>query len=211
MALRGDPARGSSISYSIFVKSYHLAHVARGGSDAGMAASHRTPFLAAAASLTLACSSPSHSSAAAALAARSEQANDALMRGDSVGYNELVVLGDDFTLMSPFGGTPRHGAPSPEQWREIGRFFKHGALRHELVQAYATADMIVLAVIEHAQHVEVGGLAAQDWSLRVTLVYRRATSGDWQLVHRHADPLAHGITVEQAAALGRGVAIAGHS
>jgi hypothetical protein len=37
----------------------------------------------------------------------------------------------------------------------------------------------------------------------VTLVYRR--EGDaWHLVHRHADPLAEGISLEQAAALGRG-------
>ena len=38
------------------------------------------------------------------------------------------------------------------------------------------------------QTAEVGGLPAQDWSLRVTEVYRKAGS-EWQLVHRHADPL----------------------
>jgi hypothetical protein len=50
---------------------------------------------------------------------------------------------------------------------------------------------------------EVGGLPQQDWSLRVTQVFRRARSG-WQLVHRHADPLVTGITLEQAAALAWG-------
>jgi hypothetical protein len=50
---------------------------------------------------------------------------------------------------------------------------------------------------------EVGGLPEQDWSLRVTQVFRR-DGGSWQLVHRHADPLVKGITVEQAAALARG-------
>lgn len=63
--------------------------------------------------------------------------------------------------------------------------------------------MVVLAVIEHAVAVEVGGLPAQDWDLRVTLVYRRETDG-WRLVHRHADPLAVGISLEASAALGRG-------
>jgi hypothetical protein len=71
------------------------------------------------------------------------------------------------------------------------------------VQTYASADMIVLAVIEHA-NVEVGGMPAQDWALRVTLVYRREGAA-WHLVHRHADSLAEDISLELAAALGRGV------
>ena len=62
--------------------------------------------------------------------------------------------------------------------------------------------MVVLAIIERA-HVEVGGLPAQDWALRVTLVYRREGSA-WRLAHRHADPLSHAINLTQSAALARG-------
>jgi ketosteroid isomerase-like protein len=61
--------------------------------------------------------------------------------------------------------------------------------------------MVVLVVIERC-HGEVGGLAAQEWTLRVTLVYRR-DEGEWRLAHRHADPLVAGISVEQSAALAR--------
>lgn len=60
-------------------------------------------------------------------------------------------------------------------------------LRDWLV-AHSGSDIIVLAVIEHA-HVEVGGLPAQNWALRVT-----RPSVEWwkgHLAHRHADPLAH--------------------
>ena len=53
------------------------------------------------------------------------------------------------------------------------------------------------------QHAEVGGLPDQDWSLRVTEIYRKEASV-WQLVHRHADPLVQRITLEQAATLARG-------
>ena len=129
--------------------------------------------------------------------------NAALMRGDVDRYRALVPLTDDFTLMSPFGGTPTRGADmTSERWEAMGRFFRNGTLEQEVVQAYASADMVVLAIIERA-HVEVGGLPAQDWPLRVTLVYRRE-GPEWRLAHRHADPLVAGISLEQAAALARG-------
>lgn len=132
----------------------------------------------------------------------SADANAALMRGDGRRYFELVACSDDFTLMSPFGGRPSHGAVSRERMEEIGRFFANGTFEQELVQTYAVQGLVVLATIERA-HVEVGGLPAQDWALRVTQVYRRDGRA-WRLVHRHADPLAPGISLEQAAALGRG-------
>ena len=46
-------------------------------------------------------------------------------------------------------------------------------------------------------------LPNQDWSLRVTQVYRRQ-GGQWWLVHRHADPLVRHVGLETAAALARG-------
>ncbi|MDM0107162.1 nuclear transport factor 2 family protein [Variovorax sp. J22R24] len=138
----------------------------------------------------------------AELVRQSQQANAALMRGDIRRYLELVPHSDDYTLMSPFGGTPTHGPQiTSERWEEIGRFFRNGSLTQELVQSYASTDMVVLATIERA-HVEVGGLPAQAWSLRVTLVYRRDGSG-WRLAHRHADPLANGVSLEHAASLAR--------
>jgi ketosteroid isomerase-like protein len=135
------------------------------------------------------------------LARQSAIANAALLQGDAETYRDLVNLADDFTLMSPFGGPPSHGTYSDARWREIGRFFRNGTLRQEVVRTYGSAEMVVLVLIEHAQG-EVGGLAAQDWALRVTLVYRRC-GAEWQLVHRHADPLANGISLEAAAALAR--------
>ncbi len=137
------------------------------------------------------------------LVRRSESANAALMRGDVDTFRAVTPTANDFTLMSPFGGKPSHARDiAAPAWDSMRRFFRNGTLAVELVNAWRSADMVVLALIEHA-HVEVGDLPAQVWALRVTLVYRRDPAG-WQLVHRHADPLAHGISVEASAALARG-------
>jgi ketosteroid isomerase-like protein len=137
------------------------------------------------------------------LVKRSEEAHAALMRGDVKKYREEITYADDFTLMSPFGGKPTRGFElTTERIEAMGRFFKNGTFEQELVQAYGSADMVVLALIER-QHVEVGGLPAQDWPLRVTLVYRRE-GAEWRLAHRHADPLVNGVSLKQAAALAGG-------
>jgi ketosteroid isomerase-like protein len=118
-------------------------------------------------------------------------------------YLSLITHADDYTLMAPFGGAPTRGFDlSNERLAELERYFRSGESELELVQSYASGDMVVLVMIER-QHGEVGGLPDQDWSLRVTLVYRREGS-EWRLAHRHADPLVHGIGLEQAAAIARG-------
>ena len=82
------------------------------------------------------------------------------------------------------------------------KFFKNGTLEQELVGTWESGDLVVLVTIERVRG-EIGELPEQDWGLRVTQVFRR-DGKQWQLVHRHADPLVHRITVPQAAALARG-------
>ena len=133
----------------------------------------------------------------------SVEANAALVRGDIDGYLALIRHSKDYTLMAPFGGAPTRGFDaSPEHLAAMARFFKNGTLAQEVVAKYQSGDLIVLVTIERVR-AEVGGLQAQDWSLRITQVFRREGSG-WQLAHRHADPLLKGISVQQAAALARG-------
>jgi ketosteroid isomerase-like protein len=64
------------------------------------------------------------------------------------------------------------------------------------------ADEEMAGLVEH-QHAAVGGLPDQDWSLRVSLVFRR-DDGDWKLVHRHADPLVARRDLAEIAELARG-------
>ncbi|NKL32548.1 DUF4440 domain-containing protein [Rhizobium leguminosarum bv. viciae] len=134
---------------------------------------------------------------------RTEQQAAAFMAGDMTRWASLIQLDDDFTLMQPFGGPASHGFDDgPEHLAELARYFRNGGGTLEVEKSYVCRDLIVLVMIER-QHGEVGGLPDQNWSLRVTQVYRRHGS-DWRLAHRHADPLVGKISLEQAAALARG-------
>jgi len=136
----------------------------------------------------------------AQLSALAAAKNAAFIRGDMQRWSSLVHIADDFTLMQPFGGPVSHGFDaSPARLAEMARYFQNGKGDIELAQAFASETIAVLVMIER-QRGEVGGLPEQDWSLRVTEVYRKVGS-EWQLAHRHADPLVRRITLEQAATL----------
>ena len=138
------------------------------------------------------------------LVERTAEAASALIRGDIRRYLTLIRHADDYTLMAPSGGEPRRGFDASDQAvYALAEYFRgDGEADLEVFESYRSGDLVVLVAIER-QHGEVGGLPDQDWSLRVTLVFRREGPG-WQLVHRHADPLAHEITMEQAFSVARG-------
>src|SRR5262245_34126064 len=92
-------------------------------------------------------------------------AASALIRGDVRTYLTLFRHADDYTLMQPFGGEPTRGFDASSEYLEaLERFFQAGEATVEVVQAYASGDLVVLAVIER-QHGRVGGLPDQDLSL----------------------------------------------
>jgi ketosteroid isomerase-like protein len=131
------------------------------------------------------------------------EAASAFIGGDMSRYFELMHHTDDFTLMPPTGGeTSRDSENRPERIAEMARFFKRGECTLEVVETYASGDLAVLVAVER-QHGEVGDYPDQDWSLRLTLVFRREESG-WRLAHRHADALVHPISFDHLAELARG-------
>jgi ketosteroid isomerase-like protein len=130
-------------------------------------------------------------------------AASAYIGGEMRRYFDLMKHADDFTLMGPFGGeTTRESVVSEERIAELEDLFKGGEATLEVVETYASGNLAVLVVVER-QHGLVGPYPPQDWSLRVTLVFRREESV-WRLVHRHADPLVHPITFDRLAELARG-------
>ena len=170
-----------------------------------MAMSRRTAITAVAA-VPISAQLPANLAAAedaiAELVKRAAEKNAAFMRGDMDRWSSLVRIAPDFTLMQPFGGPTSHGFDnSPRRLSELAQYFRNGETQLEVAQTYASDGLVVLVMIER-QRADVGGLPNQDWSLRVTEVYRRSGS-EWELAHRHADPLVRRITLQQAAALAR--------
>jgi ketosteroid isomerase-like protein len=137
------------------------------------------------------------------LVAQVEESADALMAGDVDRYLALIHHADDYTLLNPAGGPARRGFDdSPESRIAMARMFQSGSAKLELVETYASGDLAVIVGVERQRGV-ISGLPEQDWSLRVTWVFRRTESG-WELAHRHADPLVQPISPEQLVALARG-------
>jgi ketosteroid isomerase-like protein len=133
------------------------------------------------------------------------EAASAYIGGDIRRYFDLMHHADDFTLMDPFGGdVSRDTDASDERVAGLAQLFHGGECVLDVVETYASGNLAVLVAIER-QHGDVGGYDTQDWSLRVTLVFRREGSG-WRLAHRHADPIVHPISFDQVAALARGAA-----
>jgi len=139
----------------------------------------------------------------AGLAARTAEAAACFMRGDMRRYFTLIQHTGDYTLMPPYGGEPRRGVDTSDPALDaMAAWFTGGEAELEIIQAHASGDLAVLVAVER-QHGLVGGLPDQDWSLRVTLVFRRE-GGTWKLMHRHADALTHPIGHDTLAALARG-------
>jgi ketosteroid isomerase-like protein len=143
----------------------------------------------------------------AALVRRVAAAASALIRGDVRGYVELLPHAEDYTLLPPYGEVVHGFDHSDASLDATAAWFQSGTAELEIVRADRSGDLAVIVAIER-QHGVVGGPPAQDWSLRVTLVFRR-DGGRWSLLHRHADPLVHSIDHAQLSVLARGGATPG--
>ena len=109
------------------------------------------------------------------LVAQVEESADALMAGDVDRYLAFIHHAEDYTLLNPAGGPARRGFDdSPESRRAMAQMFQSGSAKLDLIETYASGDLVVLVTLER-NHGVVGGLPEQDWSLRVTLVFRRTS------------------------------------
>ena len=137
------------------------------------------------------------------LTARVTESTSAYINGEIRRYLDLVQPSPEQTLLPPYGGPPVHMVDiTDEAVRETSEFFHGGEAELEIAATYASGGLAVIVAVER-QHGDVGDWPHQDWSLRVTLVFRRE-DGVWRQVHRHADPLVRDIGFPLLAAIARG-------
>ncbi|TCC54254.1 DUF4440 domain-containing protein [Kribbella pittospori] len=123
--------------------------------------------------------------------------------GDLRGYAAIARHAEDYTLLPPNGGGARSGFDGSDEAVEwTAANFRGGQVELEVFKTYASGDLAVVVAVER-QAGTVGEVPEQDWSLRITLVFRRDQTG-WRLMHRHADPLVHGINSGLFAEIARG-------
>lgn len=114
-------------------------------------------------------------------------ADTALHNGDASPRMAIWSHNDPVTL---FGA-----AISASGWAQLrttfdllaSRFSNCSSWEYEVIAAGASGDLAYVVGIEHTT-ASVAGAAPEPYELRVTTVFRRE-SGDWKVVHRHADPL----------------------
>ena len=100
------------------------------------------------------------------------------LNGDLRAYAGLAKHAPEYLLMPPYGGDPRRGFDgSDEAVARTAETFRGGHVDVEVFDAYTSGDLAVLVAVERQQGT-VGALPPQDWSLRITLVFRRE-DGEW--------------------------------
>jgi ketosteroid isomerase-like protein len=130
----------------------------------------------------------------------SHRALDAFFNGDAGPMKRLLSHRDDVSLANPFG-PPRRGWNEVEKAMDLAAaHYRDGrAIGFDLVSKHVTPELGYAVELEHYE-VKVGGndeLTAV--SLRCTTVFRRE-SGEWRIVHRHADPITSARPAESVVA-----------
>ena len=118
------------------------------------------------------------------------------INGDASGY----ALPDDGTIMGGVGGFSVGGSETASRQSAVAANWKSGRGELEFINGGASNEVAWLSFIERAVVVFEGDTAERRWDLRVTEIFRRS-AGEWERVHRHADPLVDRRPLPEVAAL----------
>ena len=117
------------------------------------------------------------------------RALDAFFRGESDAVKPFFSKREDVTLANPFG-------PARRGWNEVeetldraaANYADGGALGFDEVSRLVTPQLAYIVEIERYQAKVGGSPEVTPVLLRCTTIFCRERD-DWQIVHRHADPI----------------------
>jgi ketosteroid isomerase-like protein len=117
------------------------------------------------------------------------EAFEAFITGDPEPQKQLFSHADDVTIANPLGPiVTGWDAVSDVMDRASGVSRDGVALPVQHVSHHVSTDLVCIVEIERFTAKVGTATAAGEVSLRVTTVFRRE-SGDWKIVHRHADAI----------------------
>lgn len=121
---------------------------------------------------------------------RQVAAGTAVHNGDADPWVQLWSQADPVTLFGAWRS--RSGAADVRAFNErLGDWFRDcSSYAIQVVAAGVSGDLAYTVAYEKTT-ASVRGAPAQPYTLRVTHVYRRE-QGEWQVVHRHGDPVPEG-------------------
>lgn len=117
-----------------------------------------------------------------------EQAAAAYVRGDPSLLDAIVPSEGAATFLHPRGAIVVGAAEVRAQYDRDSASFEPGGTTHfEVLQSGASGELAFWTGFQVAEVRMRGRQASVPMRLRVTEVFRRAETGGWELVHRHAD------------------------
>ena len=118
---------------------------------------------------------------------RHSHATTRVRNGDATSFVEQLSTHDPVTLFPASQPTQTGWADVSQAIRRVASVYStSNVVEFDVIAAGLSGDLAYLVGYERAAS-SIGSSAAEGLGLRITQVYRRE-SGEWKLVHRHADP-----------------------
>jgi ketosteroid isomerase-like protein len=124
-----------------------------------------------------------------AAVAQSHRALTAILNGDPKGYEALFADREDITLGNPFGPFASGRAAVVKTLAGAAAKYREGSASVNLVAKYADDKLACVVEVENDRAKVGTSDVFAEFHVRVTSLYEKI-GGDWQLVHRHADPIS---------------------
>src|SRR5262245_60148475 len=120
---------------------------------------------------------------------QSHAALGAILRGDPSVYQALYSSAEDVTLGNPFGPYVRGRQKVEQTLAGAASHYRDGeVVEVELMAKYVSETLACIVEVERGRATLGGAEDVTPVAVRVTSVVR-LESGNWKLVHRHADPI----------------------